>query len=270
MEEEIAPNAAFQELLDAIQAEEMEVPPGRPPNISSNITFSVNSPEGGSSNDSVNNMQLVIHGMAVDAEVSQVNVPLGDGLNNIFNAYQDLDAMGEEEDNGMVDDMREDEIIPNNLNLQPPEVAHLMLGRVETFFFPVPEEHNLFSRFSKHGLELWEKFFAPNLLPLESHGGSKVHQIPVSWFNYVTLMLMSPEKFDWAKEFLSSQLWEIIQEPIISEPTAFLINVLYPRLPLAYCLITLLNFLLLRIMLWKWYLPREKGGKARFLWWRQR
>jgi hypothetical protein len=46
-----------------------------------------------------------------------------------------------------------------------------------------------------------------------------VHHIPVSWFNYITLMLMSPEKFDWAKDFLSSQLWEIIQEPVFSEPT---------------------------------------------------
>jgi hypothetical protein len=32
-------------------------------------------------------------------------------------------------------------------------------------------------------------------------------------------MLMTPEKFDWAKEFLYSQLWEIIQEPISAEPT---------------------------------------------------
>lgn len=116
--------------------------------------------------------------MAVDAEVNQLVVPLGDGLNNILNAYQDLDAVGEEEDNGMVDDMGEDVIIPNNLNMQPPEVAHLMLGRVETYFFHVPEEHNLHSRFSKQGLELWEKYFAPNLLPKESHGGSNVLQIP--------------------------------------------------------------------------------------------
>jgi hypothetical protein len=157
--------------------------------------------------------------MAVDAEVNQLMVPLGDGLNNILNAYQDLDVVEEEEVNGMVDDMGVDEIIPNNLNIQPPEVAHLMLGRIETFFFPVPEEHNLHSRFSKQGLELWEKYFAPNLLPKESLGGSKVHHIPVSWFNYITLMLMSPEKFDWAKDFLSSQLWEIIQEPVFSEPT---------------------------------------------------
>jgi hypothetical protein len=207
MEEDIAPNEAFQELSNAIQAEEIEVPLGHPPNnSSSNITFSVNSPKGGSSNDSVNNnSQLVIHGMEIVGEVNQMVVPLGDGLNNILNSYQDIDAViGEEEDNGMVDDLEEGMIIPNNLNMHPPEEAHLVLGRVETFFFHVREEHNPHSRFSKQGMELWEKYFAPNLLLKVSHGGPKVLQIHVSWFNYLTLMLMSPEKFDWTKEFLSS------------------------------------------------------------------
>jgi hypothetical protein len=68
-------------------------------------------------------------------------------------------------------------------------------------------------------MDIWEKFFAPNLLSNDPKGNSKVLQIPVSWFNFVTLMLMTPEKFDWAKEFLYSQLWEIIQEPISTEPT---------------------------------------------------
>jgi hypothetical protein len=32
-------------------------------------------------------------------------------------------------------------------------------------------------------------------------------------------MLMTPDKFDWAKDFLYSQLWNIIKEPIESEHT---------------------------------------------------
>jgi hypothetical protein len=119
----------------------------------------------------------------------------------------------------MVHDLGEDLIVPNNLNMLPPEEAQIVLGRVETFFFSAPEEHNLHARFSKQGMDLWEKFFAPNLLSNHPKGKSKVLQIPVSWFNFVTLMLMTPEKFDWAKEFLYSQLWEIIQEPISAEPT---------------------------------------------------
>jgi hypothetical protein len=46
---------------------------------------------------------------------------------------------------------------------------------------------------------------------------STVVDIPVSWFNFITLMLLTPEKFDWAKSFLSSQLWNILKEPLLSE-----------------------------------------------------
>jgi hypothetical protein len=43
--------------------------------------------------------------------------------------------------------------------------------------------------------------------------------IPVSWFNFITLMLLTPEKFDWTKGFLSSQLWDILKEPLLKEDT---------------------------------------------------
>jgi hypothetical protein len=83
----------------------------------------------------------------------------------------------EEEENGMVDDIVEDMIIPNNLNMQPPEEAHLVLGRVETFFFHVPGEQNLIGRFSKQGMELWEKYFARHFEPSYAQASSKIIQI---------------------------------------------------------------------------------------------
>jgi hypothetical protein len=42
--------------------------------------------------------------------------------------------------------------------------------------------------------------------------GEKVLEIPVSCFNFITLMLLTPEKFDWAKNFLNTALWEILME----------------------------------------------------------
>jgi hypothetical protein len=44
-----------------------------------------------------------------------------------------------------------------------------------------------------------------------------VVDIPVSWINFIALMLLTPEKFDWAKSFLSSQLWHILKEPLNNE-----------------------------------------------------
>jgi hypothetical protein len=38
----------------------------------------------------------------------------------------------------------------------------------------------------------------------------QVLDIPVSWFNFITLMLLTPEKFDWRIFFLNSALWKIL------------------------------------------------------------
>jgi hypothetical protein len=70
---------------------------------------------------------------------------------------------------------------------------------------------------------LWEKYFAPHLSSDANQEGFSA-QIPVSWFNFITIMLMTPEKFDWTKNFLKSSLWEIISETDNNEPNiAFLI-----------------------------------------------
>jgi hypothetical protein len=45
----------------------------------------------------------------------------------------------------------------------------------------------------------------------------KIFQVPVSWFNFITVILVTPEKFNWAKYFLSSALWKIILEESAQE-----------------------------------------------------
>jgi hypothetical protein len=48
---------------------------------------------------------------------------------------------------------------------------------------------------------LWAKFFSPVGCP------SHVVQIPADWASF-TVMLLFPNHFDWAKEYLSSQAWK--------------------------------------------------------------
>ena len=37
-------------------------------------------------------------------------------------------------------------------------------------------------------------------------------QVPIEWANFMTFALLSPDRFDWAKSLLSSQLWSYILE----------------------------------------------------------
>jgi hypothetical protein len=68
-------------------------------------------------------------------------------------------------------------------------------------------------------MALWEKYFAPNMIGSSDTPNFSMVDIPVSWFNFITLMLLTPEKFDWTKGFLSSQLWGILKEPLLKEDT---------------------------------------------------
>jgi hypothetical protein len=91
---------------------------------------------------------------------------------------------------------------------------------VETYMFPLED----MSKFSKEGLELWDKYFAPNIQKDSSENKQKTLEIPVSWFNFITLMLLTPEKFDWTKKFLNSALWKIFLDNDSKENTiSFLI-----------------------------------------------
>jgi hypothetical protein len=99
MEVDLAPNAAFQGLLDAIQAEEMNL--DNPPlaDSSSDLTYS-----SGSSNSSANaaNQQLVIH---AGAPVGLIPFhQMGEGLHNIALAYieEEEEDIDDENDNGVI------------------------------------------------------------------------------------------------------------------------------------------------------------------------
>ena len=37
-------------------------------------------------------------------------------------------------------------------------------------------------------------------------------QVPNEWANFIALALLTPDKFEWVKKLLSSQLWKIISE----------------------------------------------------------
>jgi hypothetical protein len=91
-------------------------------------------------------------------------------------------------------------------DLVQPEVAHLQLMRANTFLFQVED----YQKFSAQGMELWEKYFAPHISSHKNSKASKVLEIPSNWFNFITLMLLTPEKFEWTKNFLNSDLWDIM------------------------------------------------------------
>jgi hypothetical protein len=73
------------------------------------------------------------------------------------------------------------------------------------------------NHFSEEGMKIWDKYFAPHCSRADSGCNEKIFQVPVSWFNFITLMLVTLEKFNWAKSFLSSALWKIILEEAVKE-----------------------------------------------------
>lgn len=58
----------------------------------------------------------------------------------------------------------------------------------------------------KEGAYLWNKHFAP------SSETDKVVQVPIEWTHFLSLALLSPDRFEWAKSLLSSQIWAYILE----------------------------------------------------------
>jgi hypothetical protein len=86
---------------------------------------------------------------------------------------------------------------------------------VETLIFPLEDK----SKFSEQGIQLWDKYFAPHIQRVNEDNMHKVLEIPVSWFNFITLMLLTPEKFDWTKKFLNSALWKLLLDNANKEET---------------------------------------------------
>ncbi|CAM0949199.1 unnamed protein product [Alopecurus aequalis] len=126
---------------------------------------------------------------------------LGDGLSRIISAYlePEEDILSDDDSNMLVDDNS------GNIFVEP-ALAHIQLGMVQTFTFPMEQCDVPSMLVSKKGMELWEKYFAPHM-----HGASSNFSDPVSWFNFVTMLLLTQEKFDWTKSFLKSPLWNLVK-----------------------------------------------------------
>jgi hypothetical protein len=174
-----------------------------------------------------NNGPVIVQGDLPAANFDNF-IQLGEGVQNVMLAYYDVDAENPQPQNNppLVDDVAlglNEDVMFNENDLVPPEVAHVQVGMALTHFFPMENEKHLTEKFSEQGLLLWEKYFAPHLSSDANQEGFSA-KIPVSWFNFITILLMTPEKFDWTKNFLKSSLWEIISETDINEPNiAFLI-----------------------------------------------
>jgi hypothetical protein len=245
-----APNDALQNLFDAMEEDEQANQHLQEDHSNLTVTLSisegdnsVNIPAGHAAGqeveqdlenmfveEEINNGPVIVQGDLSAANFDNF-IQLGEGVQNIMLAYFDIDAENAEPQNNphppppvenAVPVNNEDIMFDDN-NLVPPEVAHVQVGMALTHFFPVENEKILTGQFSEQGLLLWEKYFAPHLSFDAGQEGFSV-QIPVSWFNFITIMLMTHEKFDWTKNFLKSSLWEIISEIDNNEPNiAFLI-----------------------------------------------
>jgi hypothetical protein len=137
---------------------------------------------------------------------------LGIGMQNIMLAYHDVGSdLENEEDEANIqpaNDLDNAMLLDDNLsdpNLEmfhfndfaPLEVAHLQLGMVKTHFFPREDTE----KFSAEGMQHWEKYFAPHIKQQMNNSACKLQEIPIRSFNFITLMLLTPEKFDWIKKF---------------------------------------------------------------------
>jgi hypothetical protein len=135
---------------------------------------------------------------------------LGSGLQSILEAYASDGSEMEEGQSSNSSNSGDDEdlgVFEGN-NLVQPNVAHLQLGMVQTFFYPVNHEEEK-KKFSVDGMILWEKYFAPHLkTDLQENGN--LCKIPVSWFNFITMMLLTHGNFDWTSSLLRSPLWDFV------------------------------------------------------------
>ena len=139
---------------------------------------------------------------------------LGEGLLNVMATYMeeednDLDGMDNQDNEHIqVNDADEDNGLFHFHRFAPPELAHIQIGMAQTFSCPLSDKALPSFPISKEGMELWEQFFAP----LVKNNNDSVINIPVSWFNFIIMMLLTPEKFNWTKGFLKSPIWDFIQQ----------------------------------------------------------
>ena len=68
----------------------------------------------------------------------------------------------------------------------------------------------------EEGLDLWIQHFAP-----ATQGESNTFKIdiPISWFNFIIHLLLTPDKFGWITKLLKSELWTLLTANCSTEET---------------------------------------------------
>lgn len=67
-----------------------------------------------------------------------------------------------------------------------------------------PQEETYVILLGQEGADIWQKHFAP------SKDSKEVIQVPIEWVNFLSVALLTPNKFDWAKQFITSNAWTYI------------------------------------------------------------
>jgi hypothetical protein len=88
-------------------------------------------------------------------------------------------------------------LLPDDIDLDPSLESQVML-------------HS--SQQGVDGIRLWAKHFAPL-------GVMNGIQIPNSWVNFFNIVLLNPQRFEWAKSLLTSESWELVLKGKESEAT---------------------------------------------------
>lgn len=58
----------------------------------------------------------------------------------------------------------------------------------------------------EEGARIWKEDFAPR------DDNHEVIKVPIEWVNFLSMTLLSPMKFEWAKQFVTSNVWEFITQ----------------------------------------------------------
>ena len=69
---------------------------------------------------------------------------------------------------------------------------------------------------SEEGLDLWIQHFAP---ATQGEVNTFKIDIPVSWFNFIIHLLLTPDKFGWVMHLLKSDMWKMLTANCDSEET---------------------------------------------------
>jgi hypothetical protein len=175
---------------------------------------------------------VIVHGNLPALNMENF-IQLGEGVQNVMLAYIDAEAdIAEEAVNQEAPMINQELVAMQNMeldnnddgidnfleedNLVEPKVAHLQVGMARTHFIPISGDMQK-HYFLEEGMKIWDRYFAPHCPSANSDHNGKIFQIHVSWFNFITLMLVTPEKFNWAKSFLISALWKIISDESAQE-----------------------------------------------------